>query len=657
MPAADEPVAPAPPFGAAVSSEQPRPAGVSGADAPAPDTASGSGPVAADTEVPPGAAAARADDEAALSQARQQTGIVGVGTPAPGNPQVDQLRTGPAQAKWWTKTNRTPVSRTTLPSGTQSEDLEADTVSTSAGSHGTGRVTQPREAGHSGEAATWGQGTRDDRGTGPEARRVPEMPQSGQQGTMPTRQHASAHPVPDGRDPRTTPPWDEVDTPEVTASPDARRLPDPADPQTAAPDEEPDADRRPEPRLLHRIPGGGKPGHTTTGYIADDDERVDDLIEAAADAPGERPRPAYDRVEGTATEVRYQSALNPVRPAPPGRPAAAIRGAPAALDPTAAAQRPQAVQPLQAVRHPPAAQMAAQRDRLTTGDQPGDQGTEKVPAGLASAFRTLHGADVSDVPVRRGRAVARQAARLDAAAFSRDGVVYMPDAAGSLNQVAAGALLAHELTHVVQQRILGSELPGEASPEGRALEEQALATQLQFLGGTGAVPALALLHGTAAAQPARAPVMRHLHLAPAASASEFAATPSASSPVSPAAEPGVQRQPVDIAGVVGAVGGSPAFGRPTWREAYPAADLVSVTEETGVPGVIGDAIAGLHDEIAELRTHAAELAELADGRHLDLDDPVELDELATSLYGRLRSKLRLELIVDRERAGLLTDFR
>ena len=36
---------------------------------------------------------------------------------------------------------------------------------------------------------------------------------------------------------------------------------------------------------------------------------------------------------------------------------------------------------------------------------------------------------------------------------------------------------------------------------------------------------------------------------------------------------------------------------------------------------------------------------------------IDLDELATRLYDRLRSRLRIELLVDRERAGMLTDFR
>jgi hypothetical protein len=38
-------------------------------------------------------------------------------------------------------------------------------------------------------------------------------------------------------------------------------------------------------------------------------------------------------------------------------------------------------------------------------------------------------------------------------------------------------------------------------------------------------------------------------------------------------------------------------------------------------------------------------------------DRIDMDDLTTRLYERLRSRLRMELLVDRERAGLLTDFR
>ncbi|HEY0452640.1 eCIS core domain-containing protein [Actinophytocola sp.] len=46
---------------------------------------------------------------------------------------------------------------------------------------------------------------------------------------------------------------------------------------------------------------------------------------------------------------------------------------------------------------------------------------------------------------------------------------------------------------------------------------------------------------------------------------------------------------------------------------------------------------------------------LRDGQ-IDLEK-IDLDDLSTRLYDRLRSRLRMELLIDRERAGLLTDFR
>jgi hypothetical protein len=41
---------------------------------------------------------------------------------------------------------------------------------------------------------------------------------------------------------------------------------------------------------------------------------------------------------------------------------------------------------------------------------------------------------------------------------------------------------------------------------------------------------------------------------------------------------------------------------------------------------------------------------------IDPRDPILLDTLAAGLYGRLRTQLRAELIEDRERAGMLTEF-
>jgi hypothetical protein len=38
-------------------------------------------------------------------------------------------------------------------------------------------------------------------------------------------------------------------------------------------------------------------------------------------------------------------------------------------------------------------------------------------------------------------------------------------------------------------------------------------------------------------------------------------------------------------------------------------------------------------------------------------DKIDIEDLVAKIYDRVRSRLRLELLIDRERAGLLTDFR
>ncbi|HTI20375.1 MAG TPA: DUF4157 domain-containing protein [Kutzneria sp.] len=66
---------------------------------------------------------------------------------------------------------------------------------------------------------------------------------------------------------------------------------------------------------------------------------------------------------------------------------------------------------------------------------------------------------------------------------------------------------------------------------------------------------------------------------------------------------------------------------------------------------------------ARTTAHSAEHAETTSAtaatpahHHVDIND-LDLEELSARLYSRLRSRLRLELLVDRERAGQLTDYR
>jgi hypothetical protein len=82
----------------------------------------------------------------------------------------------------------------------------------------------------------------------------------------------------------------------------------------------------------------------------------------------------------------------------------------------------------------------------------------------------------------------------------------------------------------------------------------------------------------------------------------------------------------------------------------PLLEMAQPSPEIAVPAVLAQ-------PDAELTAARDRLLTLAAQRPLDLDDPAALDELAALLYPRLHRELRLELLVDRERSGLLSDFR
>jgi hypothetical protein len=411
-------------------------------------------------------------------------------------------------------------------------------------------------------------------------------------------------------------------------------------PVIPAPGAEPDAGgqhMRPLPDAASAAGPDGPPDAGLRGMPASraDDSGVRSSGPDAETTEAPASRAAHEVGQRMPAEARYRSALDPLLPAP--------------LPPAPPRRGVQAVRVAVPMPSAPAARVAEAARRRAEGPparryQPAADGlvTERVPAGLASAFRALHGADVSDVPVRRGRAVSRQAMQLDAAAFSHGGAVYLPDSAGSLSPGQAQALLAHELTHAVQQQMLGAALPGEASAEGRELEEQAVATQRWFLGAPGPVPSLTSLPSGTAAQLTHAPAVRHASSAAPDEPSGVFTAESAGAPMvlwppgghGPAGQVGVQRQPAEASPMVTAA--------PATADGAAAAP---------------DASAAVADAQSSLGDLKSQVADLAGARPDALDDPVELDELAAKLYRRMRSLLRLELIVDRERAGLLTDFR
>ena len=219
---------------------------------------------------------------------------------------------------------------------------------------------------------------------------------------------------------------------------------------------------------------------------------------------------------------------------------------------------------------------------------PGTTRLVTPPADLAAAIQNSYGVDVSATPIHRGPAATARAATLSAKAFTERGEVFLPDQLGPLTTPTARAGLAHELTHVAQQRILGADLPAEWTPAGQALEQHAVAAENHVRTGQQMTPP---------------PILGPPEMSTADS---------------------IQRQPEHDVPLL------------SWTAPTPPDE----------PPEPPDELAGYADR----------LVTLCGQRLANLDDSTNLDELAEKIYHRLRDMLRGELLVDRERAGLLTDF-
>ena len=93
------------------------------------------------------------------------------------------------------------------------------------------------------------------------------------------------------------------------------------------------------------------------------------------------------------------------------------------------------------------------------------------------APRPAAGPAEAPVKVHRDPSAAQLSKSLDARSFTHGGDIYLPASHGPLSSGKGKSLLAHELTHVTQQRRLGSSLPQEGTPHGKALEAEAVAAE------------------------------------------------------------------------------------------------------------------------------------------------------------------------------------
>jgi DNA-binding PucR family transcriptional regulator len=218
-------------------------------------------------------------------------------------------------------------------------------------------------------------------------------------------------------------------------------------------------------------------------------------------------------------------------------------------------------------------------------------------------MRERLGIDAGDTRVHRDEAARGGASRLAARAFTQGSEIFLPAEAGPLESVGVQALLAHELTHVSQQRRLGSSLPSESSPMGARLEEDASRVERSWQAD--------------------------------------ASLPLAGSRRSPSA---VSQEVSSVSRVESVSAGASAGSAPA--DFSPAE--ISFSE---------DRLQRASSEASPMPSQSGGGSPSSGGAAPSVSTDRELDELARKLYERIRSRIRGELLIDRERAGMLTDLR
>jgi hypothetical protein len=323
-----------------------------------------------------------------------------------------------------------------------------------------------------------------------------------------------------------------------------------------------------------------------------------------------------------------------------------------------------------------------------------------APPALVAPMRRALGVDIADVPVRRGAPVSVTANRLRARAFTAGGVVHLPDSAGAMDSGHAAPLLAHELTHAAQQRHFGVTLPGLDTTTGRQLEAEAVAVEQWVAGGSVGAPPVVSGHGgrvqladeddeaeaskqdsaddgedteNANAEdkadsgrewsfevpddviPGAGPGGLWGMLANAVPGFEKPELSDDMPDLSDMSPEGLQRMFERAAGPDGPGGpggpGGPSGPGRLGGPGGPGGPMIGPKQGGGAaPVPAGSAPADLVGTIVDA------IADRPPRRWLDLDDLDHFDEIAQRIYNTLQSRLRYDVLLERERSGTLMDF-
>ena len=252
----------------------------------------------------------------------------------------------------------------------------------------------------------------------------------------------------------------------------------------------------------------------------------------------------------------------------------------------------------------------------------------EVPESVKQALRGTVGEPPTHVTVHEGAHAAEMTGAVNAEAFTRDGQIYLAGDA-PLSSPRGQELLAHELTHVIQQGGRNGSMPGEHTREGQDLEAKALAVEQAMASG-----ARETIAPKALARPSRDPETPELHHRRDSGTREAPGSSTWSSPPPPPPRPQQVSAPQSVdAGV--------DIQR---RER----DLRSSALSRGIGAVAGALEQGLVSSIEQEVLGPPAAAKDKDSRYK------RLERQAADLYPYIRARLRAELVRDRERRGRIT---
>lgn len=262
-----------------------------------------------------------------------------------------------------------------------------------------------------------------------------------------------------------------------------------------------------------------------------------------------------------------------------------------------------------------------------------------VPESVRQVLRQTVGEPPSHVTVHEGESASSMTDAVNAEAFTKNGQIYFADDA-PVSSTRGQQLLAHELTHVMQQQGRSASMPGESTDEGRELEHAARQVEEQMIKGPSqSVRPVALAKKTAN----QAPSELHHRIGPMQDGSSYSGASYSESSSSHFPGSGSSLAPRTGTSLPVSSGGADAGVQRRERE-----------PSRGILDGIGEKSAKAWSKAREsLYGQLEQDFAPPEGKKETDSRAKRLEKQAAELYPFLRRRLRAELVRDLERRGRL----